>query len=425
MLEVRSGESGQYIHFVAVDATDLSTRETTGTGLTIANISVVRARGGATDATYNTPTIAEIDSSTMPGVYSLLLDEDMTITSGKRSELVSLHIKDSGGVMAPVTVSYMLVNDNPAPLSPLTYVLSDADTSPRVYVYAASKVDGTPKTGLAYTGPTAYYSRMQAASAPITLATQTVTGAYASGGFVELDATNMPGWYRFDVPTAINTSGVRRAAVSFKMADVMFTPIELEITAYDPNAAGADPSTIADAVLDEALSAHTTAGSLGKAIADIETDATAILADTGTDGVVVASVGAGAITATSLASDTITAAKIASNAITDTKIAAGAIAADAFAAGAIDATAIAADAIDASALAADAANEIADAILARNVSGGSSTGRTVKQALHAIRNKVTKTGGTITVYDTDDVSSSWTASYTTASENPVDAVDPA
>lgn len=43
----------------------------------------------------------------------------------------------------------------------------------------------------------------------------------------------------------------------------------------DPTAAA-----IADAVLDEALSGHVTAGSLGKAVADIETDATAILADT-------------------------------------------------------------------------------------------------------------------------------------------------
>ena len=43
----------------------------------------------------------------------------------------------------------------------------------------------------------------------------------------------------------------------------------------DPTAAA-----VADAVLDEALSGHTTAGTLGKAVADIETDVTAILADT-------------------------------------------------------------------------------------------------------------------------------------------------
>lgn len=63
------------------------------------------------------------------------------------------------------------------------------------------------------------------------------------------------------------------------------------LTAYDPPtkaeldsglAALNDPTAaaIADAVLDEALSGHTTAGTLGKAVADIETDAMAILADT-------------------------------------------------------------------------------------------------------------------------------------------------
>ena len=39
-------------------------------------------------------------------------------------------------------------------------------------------------------------------------------------------------------------------------------------------------AAIADAVLDEALSGHSTAGTLGKAVADIETDVTSILADT-------------------------------------------------------------------------------------------------------------------------------------------------
>jgi hypothetical protein len=45
------------------------------------------------------------------------------------------------------------------------------------------------------------------------------------------------------------------------------------------SAQGASLSDIAGAVLDKALASHTTAGSLGKAIADIESDATAILAD--------------------------------------------------------------------------------------------------------------------------------------------------
>lgn len=75
---------------------------------------------------------------------------------------------------------------------------------------------------------------------------------------------------------------------------------------------------------------------------------------------------------------------------------------------------------------ADAANDIADALLARNVSGGSSSGRTVKQALHALRNRVVVSSGTMTVYDTDDSSSSWTASVVgTAGADPITSIDPA
>lgn len=93
--------------------------------------------------------------------------------------------------------------------------------------------------------------------------------------------------------------------------------------------------------------------------------------------------------------------------------------------GGIVAATFAAGALDAAALATDAAQEIADALLARNVSGGSSTGRTVKQALHLLRNKVSIAAGTMTVTDTDDTTSSWTAAVTTAAGNPIDSVDPA
>lgn len=67
----------------------------------------------------------------------------------------------------------------------------------------------------------------------------------------------------------------------------------------------------------------------------------------------------------------------------------------------------------------------ADALLGRNIAGGSSTGRTVKQALRALRNKVTRSGGTITVFQEDDTTSDWTASYTTDdTAEPIVTVDP-
>ncbi len=71
------------------------------------------------------------------------------------------------------------------------------------------------------------------------------------------------------------------------------------------------------------------------------------------------------------------------------------------------------------------ANEVADAILARNISGGSSSGRIVKDALAFLRNKWTLVGSTLTVYDTDDVTVLWTADISSsATAQPVTGSDP-
>lgn len=69
-------------------------------------------------------------------------------------------------------------------------------------------------------------------------------------------------------------------------------------------------------------------------------------------------------------------------------------------------------------------DSVADALLNRNVSGGSSTGRTVMQALHVLRNKTEISGGTLTVYDTDDSTESFTATVTTAAGDPISSIDP-
>jgi hypothetical protein len=63
---------------------------------------------------------------------------------------------------------------------------------------------GAGLTGLTYQSGSliAYYTRVGGSATAITLATQTVTGAWSSGGFVEVDATHAPGLYRLDVPDA-------------------------------------------------------------------------------------------------------------------------------------------------------------------------------------------------------------------------------
>ena len=95
-------------------------------------------------------------------------------------------------------------------------------------------------------------------------------------------------------------------------------------------------------------------------------------------------------------------------------------------AGRIDASvgAMAANVMTAASLAADAGTEIADAILARNIAGGSSTGRTVTSALRRIRNRVAIAAGTMTVYQEDDTTSDHTAVVTTAAGNPITQIDP-
>lgn len=107
-----------------------------------------------------------------------------------------------------------------------------------VFVADSSSTTGAGLTGLAYNsaGLTAYYCRPQAAAASITLATlAAVTSSWSSGGFKEIDSTNMPGWYRFDIPNAVIAAGVDSVAIHLKGATNMAPlPIEIELVAYDP-----------------------------------------------------------------------------------------------------------------------------------------------------------------------------------------------
>ena len=69
-MRIPSGSTNRYIYFVAVDATDLKTRETGLSGFT-----VYRSRNGAAAAAFTTPTVNETDATNMPGVYELLIDD--------------------------------------------------------------------------------------------------------------------------------------------------------------------------------------------------------------------------------------------------------------------------------------------------------------------------------------------------------------
>lgn len=72
----------------------------------------------------------------------------------------------------------------------------------------------------------------------------------------------------------------------------------------------------------------------------------------------------------------------------------------------------------------------ADALLNRDMStgtdSGSTTVRTPRQALRAMRNKISRSGTDLTVTKEDDSTASWTAVLTTdATADPITAIDPA
>lgn len=95
-----------------------------------------------------------------------------------------------------------------------------------------------------------------------------------------------------------------------------------------------------------------------------------------------------------------------------------------FNAGVITTASIAAAAFDATVFSTDAEQAFADRTLLRSIAGGADSGRSVGQALYALRNRVDASGSIGTVYEPDDTTSAYTFSTTTAAF-PISSVDPA
>jgi len=93
-----AGTTDQFVYFIAVDSTDLKTRETGFSSFTV-YYSINSGAGTA----MTSPTIAETDQTNMPGVYDLLIDEAgmTTLTAGDDTHELCLHITHAG--MDPVT----------------------------------------------------------------------------------------------------------------------------------------------------------------------------------------------------------------------------------------------------------------------------------------------------------------------------------
>ncbi len=105
-----------------------------------------------------------------------------------------------------------------------------------VFIQDSSSATGAGLTGLVFNSGslTGYYYREGAGSAvAITLATMTL-GTWATGGFVVIDGTNMPGAYQLSIPDAALAAGANSVIVMLKGATNMAPVLlEIELTAVD------------------------------------------------------------------------------------------------------------------------------------------------------------------------------------------------
>lgn len=122
----------------------------------------------------------------------------------------------------------------------LSIVAGATSQSVTLFLQDSSQTNGAGLTGLTYNsaGLICYYTfaGANAGATSITLATlAAVNSAWSSGGFKEVDATHMPGIYRFDVPNAvIAASNGRSVVIMFTGAtNLAPTPIEIELTGID------------------------------------------------------------------------------------------------------------------------------------------------------------------------------------------------
>lgn len=223
-MRFESGDATQYLHFVAVDATDLKTRET---GLT--TFTVYSVRGNGTPLLWTTPTITESEATNMPGAYELLLDESVDVTEGLMTERVVYHITQAD--MAPVTI--------------------DAEWFVIPGVYRDSNDD--------YKAVLTGVGASSATLAAITAGTDALAGCV-----LEIIAGTGAGQARL---ITTNTNAANPVCTLDRAWETQPTVATYRLWL------GSLPSTtteLADAVHDEPLAGHSTAGSAGKALSDAD-----------------------------------------------------------------------------------------------------------------------------------------------------------
>ena len=143
----------------------------------------------------------------------------------------------------------------PAERNASTITIAPGSTSQSIELYLGA-------TGLtaSTSGLSARYNRTRTASVNIPLVARTIAQAWTSGGFAEVDATNMPGVYRLDVPDAALAAGADDVTIVVRGA----SGTNGAVMTVKLSSGGLTSAQTAAAVWDEARSSHVTAGTFGE-----------------------------------------------------------------------------------------------------------------------------------------------------------------
>ena len=210
----------------------------------------------------------------------------------------------------------------------------------RFFIQDTSSTAAAGLTGLTHStsGLTCYYSKGIGAASLVTLASQTATGAYTSGGFCAVDGTNMPGVYRLDLPDVVVDTEAEvivmlRGAANMAPVAIRITCKKLQAnavtvadkTGYSLTVTPPTSAEIADAVWDEIMSTHTINGSYGSHVVRSANQNQNTVAITGSQHVAadIHELQASVITADKFAANWLTAAGTAADYVTELQMAIG------------------------------------------------------------------------------------------------------
>lgn len=248
-MRIPSGVTDQYLYFVAVDATDYVTFET---GL--ATWTVRRSRNGGASAAYTTPTINETDVTNMPGVYELLLDEDMTLDSGDHEQEVCLRITHAG--MAPVTLKFTIYR-------------------PDVTAGETIGVSSGAVTSVTTTATATAVTTVNGLAANVITATSIATDAITAGKIAAdaIGASELAADAATEIGTAVWATTTRLLTAGTNIALAKGTGV----TGFNDLSAAQVNAEVDTAIADAALA---TAANLSTVAGYLDTEIAAILADT-------------------------------------------------------------------------------------------------------------------------------------------------